>query len=275
MATVVLTEDKAINRAKHLRSSPASSPGGRPPISAPPHRRDRSSVSDVTLEAGPWDSKNVADVIEQVGEMNESPSSRVARQLTLADINEVSPMECEAETLLLQALEEKEGRPQAEEIILPHVPDEGLDAFEATPVEPLSASGEQSFQDAADQVRSSNTDTKVKLAGLAHAMRLLHANGSSTKNVVMQDEQRISSSSIEPVEQDIPKSDADTFYQNANELFRRSSSESNRKEEQKNSLPDDSNVANPVSTGGDVEHGVSGRPDNETPQRKPFQAQAD
>ena len=114
---------------------PASSSDKCPPLSPLPHRRVRSSqsqISALSMDAGPWDSKVAADAIEQAGEMNKAPSSRVARQMTLADINEVSPMEAEAETHLLKALEEKEGHPQAQDIILPHVPDEGLDAFEGT-----------------------------------------------------------------------------------------------------------------------------------------------
>ena len=66
----------------------------------------------------------------------ETPSKRVQRQLTVADIKGASPMEAEAETLLLQSLEDKESKPNASAAILPNVPIEGMASFEGEPVEP-------------------------------------------------------------------------------------------------------------------------------------------
>ena len=104
-------------------------------------------------------------------------------------------------------------------------------------------------------MRSSKTDTKGKLAGLTHAMRLLHGSSAPKKNDDSHDVQQVISSFIEPVEQEIPMSDADVFFQNAQALFRRSRSDSKQKEEQEGSPSNDSNVMVPSSSD-DVEHGV-------------------
>ena len=196
-----------------------------PPLSPLVHRREQSAqsqISEVSFDA-PWSSKVVAGVLEQVsrdGDVEtEATSAKLKRRMTLADINEASPMEAEAETLLIQALEEREKRPQMQDAVLQHVTDEGLNAFEVEPVDEVSSSGKQRFQSAADQVRSSNTVTKGKLVGLAHAMRLLHEETIVNLMTDPSDDAQLDSNLLEPAEQKIPSSDTDTFLQNANALF--------------------------------------------------------
>lgn len=267
-STGVPSERRASNvnagpeRAHSLGVPPPRSPGneGRPPL---PHLRGQSAqsqVSDVSFDTslGPWDAKIVEGILEQQASTSngglETPSSKVGRRLTLTDIKEASPIEAEAETLLLRALEEREERPEMENAVLPHVPD----AFEAEPVEPpLSGSGELRFQAAADQVRSSQTGTKGKLVGLTQAMRLLHEDTAGTQTVEQPEHLPVDSALLaEPVEQEVPSSDTDTFLNNANLLFRRTSKEADCKEAVMNSLSATDSGAFP-STPGDVEHGAS------------------
>ena len=151
--------------------------------------------------------------------------------MTLADVKGASPMEEEAHTILLQALDEKENKPLEErgnkpevasDAIFPNVPNEGMAALEAGPVEPLPDGDdgeEQQFHEAADEVRSSNTSTKMKLTGLATSMRLLHKDQSvNTLNADKKDDD-----TQDPGEQDIRANDSNTFLNNASILFRRSS----------------------------------------------------
>ena len=76
------------------------------------HRRSVSGISDLSVDTptAPGESKAVADILEQVSTGNklETPSRGVQRQLTLADVKGASPMEEEAHTILLEALDEKE-----------------------------------------------------------------------------------------------------------------------------------------------------------------------
>jgi len=250
--------DKQFDVPPNEVPGPPLSNTGRPPLSPLPHRRGQSStsqISDVSLDVGAWDSKAVADVIEEA-ERLERQSSSVSRRLKLADINEASPMETEAETLLLQALEEqREESPQTESAVLPHVPDESLDALQTLPVE-LSDSEVLRFQAAADQVRSSKTGTKGKLAGLTQAMRLLHEDTAANLTAEQSQQLQVDSSFIEPVEQEIPSSDTDTFLNNANALFRRTTDATKRDEEVTTSLSSSNNDPSP-SSDSDVEHGTT------------------
>lgn len=231
------------------------SPNRRPPTAAGPppshhHSSDMSAVSDISFDspASPRDGKVVAGILEQVSETGavETPSKRVQRQLlTVADIKGASPMEAEAETLLLQTLEDKESKPDASEGILPNVPIEGMALFEGEPVEPLPGADddveEQAFHQVADAVRASNTSTKRKLGGLTNAMRLLHK-----KNTI--DE-----------EQHVPATGTDSFLNHANVLFRQSNAGKEKEADTPNGeAPEFSSAEN-----NDVEEGGS------TPSSKP------
>ena len=247
------------------RGSPPSGGGrsptnGRPPLlPAPPtHHRGVSTLSDLSLDtpAAPGDRKVVSDILEQVSTGNnlETASRGVQRQLTLADIKGASPMEAEAETLLLQALEERDNKPELAPTILPDVPNEGMAAFEAEPVEPLPDGDdgeEQQFHEAADEVRSSDNSTKMKLVGLTNAMRLLQKD--KTVDTLNVDEKV---GDIQgPEEQDIPASDANTFLNNANILFRRSSTTKENKETNRNEevLPSSSGENHDMEEGGSLQ----------------------
>lgn len=231
------------------------SPNRRPPTAAGPppshhHSSDMSAVSDISFDspASPRDGKVVAGILEQVSETGavETPSKRVQRQLlTVADIKGASPMEAEAETLLLQTLEDKESKPDASEAILPNVPIEGMALFEGEPVDPLLGADddveEKAFHQVADAVRASNTSTKRKLGGLTNAMRLLHK-----KNTI--DE-----------EQHVPATGTDSFLNHANVLFRQSNAGKEKEADTPNGeAPEFSSAEN-----NDVEEGGS------TPSSKP------
>jgi hypothetical protein len=165
-------------------------------------------------------------------------------------------MEAEAETLLMEAIEERVDNPQTDDTVLPNIPTENVDAFEAQPVEPLSGSAEQRFQEVTDDVRKSNAGTKSKLAGLAHAMRLLHVDTAGQLNATDEQQQHLQtdppSLTNEPVEQEIPSSDADKFLTNANLLFRRNSVSQRKEEPASNTSPDHDSTSN---TNLDVEYG--------------------
>jgi hypothetical protein len=182
-----------------------------------------SGISDLSVDTvtSPGDSKAVADILEQVSlGKSETLSRGVQQTLTLADIKAASPMEEEAHTILLQALDERESKAEVTDTILPHVPSEGMAAFEAEPVEPLpdgDQGEEQQFHEAADQVRSSNVSTKVKLIGLAKSMRLLHKD-KSVRN--LNTDEKVDDVQ-DPEEQDIEANDPNAFLKNANILFHR------------------------------------------------------
>ena len=141
----------------------------------------------------------------------------------------------------------------ASDDILPNVPNEGMAAFEAEPVEPFPEEDdgeEQQFHEAADEVRSSNTSTKLKLTGLAKSMRLLHKDQSAnTLNADKKDED-----TQDPEEQDIRANDSNTFLNNANILFRRSSAA-----KQKVTSPNEEEQASSSGENHDVEEGRSNR----------------
>lgn len=250
-------------RAKRL-SLTSSSAESRPTtsVSAPSHARVQSSISDVSFDSprGPSDSKAVADILKQVssnGELvDESPSLKIERRLTLADVKAASPMEAEAETLLMEAIEEREENPQTDDTVFPNIPTASVDAFEAQPVEPLSGSAEQRFQEVTDDVRESNAETKGKLAGLAHAMRLLHEDTAGQLNATDEQQQHLQTDQpSEPVAAEIPSSDADKFVNNANLLFRRNTASQRKEEPASNTSPTNDSTS---SMNMDVEHGVPG-----------------
>lgn len=256
--------DLAGDTIEHAPPSPPpiSPPRGRPPLSPPlQHRRGVSAISDLSVDvlSGPRDNKSVADILEQVSSSRvlESSTPKVQHQMTVADISGASPMEAEAETILLKTLEERETRSKPEDIILPSIPNEITDAFEAVEadVEPVVA---ETFQEVADEVRNSRTSTKGKLAGLSNAMRLLHKNN-GTHHLKTSDQPE---NHLEPIEQETPTSDVDTFMDHANVLFRRPSV----KEEE----PSDTNEnASHSGSDRDLEEGGGNiRPSNGNSQKK-------
>lgn len=199
-------------------------PVGRPTRPSPPAYHNNSGmsiVSDISFDSPmiPRDSKVVvADILDQVSTgAVETPSRRVQQQLTVADIKGASPMEAEAETLLLQSLEDKESKSSASAAILPNVPLEAMASFEGEPVEPPPPDvgadvKEKTFHEMADEVRASNTSTKRKLGGLAKAMRILQ-NKTSIGEV-----------------QHVPETDTGSFLNHADVLFRQSHASEKEKE---------------------------------------------
>ena len=119
---------------------------------------------------------------------------------------------------------------------------------------------EQQFHEAADKVRSSNVSTKVKLIGLANSMRLLHKE----KSVDALNVDKKVGDIQDPEEQDIRANDSNTFLNNANILFRRSSAA-----KQKNVTSPNEEVQVPSSEDNhDVEEGRSSRLSNRETKRK-------
>jgi hypothetical protein len=225
-----------------------------------------SAISDLSLEplTSPGERKVVSDILEQVSTGgSEAPSRGVQRLLTVADIKGASPMEAEAETLLLQALEDRENKPGLTGTILPNLPNEGMAAFEAEPVEPLPDADngkEQQFHEVADEIRSSSNSTKKKLVGLTNAMRLLQKDRTAdTLNV----DEKVGDIQV-PEEQDIPASDdSNSFLNHANILFRRSSATQEKKETSSNE-----EVLETSSRENDLEEGESNNPSSSNSQTK-------
>lgn len=214
-------------------SPPASSPS--PPLE---RRRKKSDMSDVSMDGfqrhrrgASWDSKNVAEAIKATKrEPDVAPSKK--HIITVSDLNDVFPMEAEADTMIFKALEEKKDHPRAVHI-LSDVPDEAVPAFEDVPEE-IRQPGLSRFQAAANKIRDANAGTKDALAEVTSAMRLLRDNSSQlhdSKSRQSNDskprqsnDQTFDSELLPPTEKEIPaSSNADTLLQNANVLFRRSS----------------------------------------------------
>jgi hypothetical protein len=172
-------------------------------------------------------------------------------------------MEAEAETLLLQALEERENKPELADTILPNVPNEGMAAFEAEPVEPLPDADhgeQQQFHEVADEIRSSSNSTKKKLVGLTNAMRLLQKDRTAdTLNV----DEKVGDIQ-NPEKQDIQaRDDSNSFLNHANILFRRSSATQGKKETSSNE-----EVQETSSRENDLEEGESNTASNSNSQTK-------
>jgi hypothetical protein len=225
-----------------------------------------SAISDLSVDplTASGERKVVSDILEQVSTGgSDAPSRGVQRLLTVADIKGASPMEAEAETLLLQALEERENKPELADTILPNVPNEGMAAFEAEPVEPLPDADhgeEQQFHEVADEIRSSSNSTKKKLVGLTNAMRLLQKDRTAdTLNV----DEKVGDIQ-NPEKQDIQaRDDSNSFLNHANILFRRSSATQGKKETSSNE-----EVQETSSRENDLEEGESNTASNSNSQTK-------
>jgi hypothetical protein len=172
-----------------------------------------------------WDSKNVAEAIEATKKVQDAVPPK-KHTMTVSDLNDVFPMETEAETMIFKALEEKQDQPQAVHI-LAGVPDEAVPVFEEVPEEvpeEIRQSGLSRFQAAANKVRDVNAGNKNALAEVTSAMRLLRANSSPERDSQSRhsQDQAFDSELLPPREEEIPAtSNADALLQNANVLFRR------------------------------------------------------
>ena len=178
------------------------------------------------------------------------------RTLDLADIKADNPMETEAETAIIAAIEEEnriEGgrqRSDSASILMPHVPDEGLDMFEESnsaksSVKPTSSqeSSIHSQEQASPRAKSRHRRNKPTLpteglkredsdtlentlSGLATAMRKIHTETSEQvdRSEINRSHRRLPSRDIghpAALMEDIPVNNADVLVHNANRLLRR------------------------------------------------------
>lgn len=171
-----------------------------------------------------WDSKDVAEAISEADRVPKAVPSK-GNILTVSDITGVSPIEAEAETMILRALEEKKEQPGSVQNLLAGVPDEGIPVFEEPEEVPvkINETGLRRFQAAVNKVRDNNAGTKTKLAGLASAMRLLNEGAAVIDQDTHQSYQSHDQAELIPPSSPTSTSNADDLFQNANVLYRRPS----------------------------------------------------
>lgn len=121
--------------------SPPVSPFHGPANTHEHHRRDYSAISALTeasVEETEEEQPEGLATVPSDASFHQEPLLSQSRtsatdKLKLVDLNEAGPLESEAETSILKALEEKEeergARPQSGSNILHHIPDEGIDSL--------------------------------------------------------------------------------------------------------------------------------------------------
>ena len=216
-------------------------------------------VSDKSLNLSV--SISMKSIIPTSTETHSPQTLNQTKKLNLADLKKGNPMETEAETSIIAVIEqesrieEKSGRADSASILMPHIPDEGLDIFDsnstkskipglrrsASPdstksVESLKASLSSSAEKTHRRKKSimppegltmdQSETLESTLTGLADTMRMIHIE--STENAdpkeLKRNHRRLPSRDIghpAATMESIPINNADVLVHNANLLLRR------------------------------------------------------